>query len=906
MEKVNSKKIIEVNGKKYRISSLKKLEDNGIANISRLPFSIRVLVENLLRNLDGNSITEADVKEIANWKKKYDELKEIAYYPSRVILQDFTGVPCVVDLAAMRDAMVELGGDPMKINPLVPVDLIIDHSVQVDHYGTSDAVTKNMELEYKRNVERYTLLKWAQKSFKNMRVFPPGAGIIHQVNLEHISNAVMTEERDGELIAFPDTVIGTDSHTTMIDGLGVLGWGVGGIEAEAVMLGQPYYMTIPEVIGVRLSGMLSEDVTATDLVLAITEFLRKHKVVGKFVEFFGKGVKGMSLADRAMIANMAPEYGATTGFFPVDEETIAYLRLTGRVDAALLAEVYSKEQGLFYYGNEEPEYSEVLEFDISKVVPSVAGPSRPQDRIPLNELKKNMTVFIASGRAKSSSSSYNEAWHNEGGGCKSPAPNEAVVNINSQEIKLRDGAIAIAAITSCTSTSNPSVMIGAGLLAKKAVERGLAVSPHVKTSIAPGSRVVEEYLQKSGLLQCLEALGFYTVGFGCTTCIGNSGPLHPEIEKAVKEKGLILTSVLSGNRNFEARIHQNVKANYLASPALVVALALAGRADIDLTNEPIAMDKDNKPVYLRDIMPSKKEIDDVMNSLLTREMFTQKYASALEGDEHWQSLPAPSGSAFKWDNDSTYIKNPPFFTGFSLKPEAQDDIKDARALLLLEDSVTTDHISPAGSIAKDYPAGRYLSEHSVAQKDFNTYGSRRGNHEIMMRGTFANVRIKNKLVAKEGGYTLKLPEQSEQFVYDAAMRYIVEGVPLIVLAGNEYGTGSSRDWAAKGTHLFGVKAVIAVSYERIHRSNLVGMGVLPLTFRQGDSWQSLGLTGKEIFSISGIKDVTPGKVLNVKAIKEDGTIVNFEVTARLDTGVEVEYFRHGGIMPYVLRKLASK
>lgn len=889
MERFGSKGIIEVEGKRYTIFRLKKLEEEGIANISRLPFSIRVLAENLLRNMDGSTITEYDVKEIANWKVKYNEFKEIAYYPSRVILQDFTGVPCVVDLATMRDAMAELGGDPMKINPLVPVDLIIDHSVQVDHYGTSDSITKNMDMEYKRNTERYTLLKWAQKSFKNMRVFPPGSGIIHQVNLEHISQAVMTEEKDGEVTAFPDTVIGTDSHTTMINGLGVLGWGVGGIEAEAVMLGQPYYMTIPEVVGVKLSGALPEGTTATDLALTITEFLRRHKVVGKFVEFFGTGVKSMSLADRAMLANMSPEYGATTGFFPVDEETIAYLRLTGRGDAASLVEAYSKEQGLFYYGSEEPEYSEVLELDISEVVPSVAGPSRPQDRLPLNELKKSFEGFIALSRNDQSATNKKET----------------VINIDSHEIKLSDGAVAIAAITSCTSTSNPSVMIGAGLLAKKAVEKGLTVSPHVKTSLAPGSGVVEEYLQKSGLLSYLEDLGFYTVGFGCTTCIGNSGPLHPEIERAVKEKGLILTSVLSGNRNFEARIHQSVKANYLTSPALVVALAIAGRVDIDLTKEPLGMDKDNKAVYLKDIWPSRNEVNEAMNSLLTASMFTQKYASALDGDKHWQSLPAPSGSAFKWDNDSTYIKKPPFFIGFSSKPEIQGEIKDARVLLALGDSVTTDHISPAGSIPKDYPAGQYLSEHGVTPKDFNSYGSRRGNHEVMMRGTFANVRIKNKLSSKEGGYTLKLPEQEERFIFDAAMSYMEESVSLVVLAGNEYGTGSSRDWAAKGTHLFGVKAMIAGSYERIHRSNLVGMGVLPLTFRQGESWQSLRLTGKEIFSINGIADITPGKVLNVQAVKEDGSILNFEVIARLDTGIEVEYFKHGGIMPYVLRKLAK-
>ncbi|MBS1112005.1 MAG: acnA, partial [Nitrospirae bacterium] len=784
MNGFGSKGIIEVEGKSYTIFRLKKLEEEGIANISRLPFSIRVLVENLLRNMNGRTIAEEDVRETANWKGKYNELKEIAYYPSRVILQDFTGVPCIVDLASMRDAMAELGGDPMKINPLVPVDLIIDHSVQVDHYGTSDSITKNMDIEYKRNMERYTLLKWAQKSFKNMRVFPPGSGIIHQVNLEHISKAVMTDEKDGEVTAFPDTVIGTDSHTTMINGLGVLGWGVGGIEAEAVMLGQPYYMTIPEVVGVRLSGTLPEGTTATDLALTITEFLRKHRVVGKFVEFFGKGVKRMSLADRAMLANMAPEYGATTGFFPVDEETINYLKLTGRGDAASLVEAYSKEQGLFYYGGEEPEYTEVVEFDISKVVPSVAGPSRPQDRLPLNDLKKSFTGFIASSRSYDANSES--------------AEKEVVINIASHVIKLSDGALAIAAITSCTSTSNPSVMIGAGLLAKKAVEKGLTISPHVKTSLAPGSGVVEEYLQKSGLISYLENLGFYTVGFGCTTCIGNSGPLHPEIERAVKEKGLILTSVLSGNRNFEARIHQSVKANYLASPALVVALAIAGTVDIDLTKEPLGLGKDNNPVYLKDIWPANDEINEIMNSLLTASMFIRKYASALEGDKHWQSLSSPSGSAFNWDKDSTYIKKPPFFTGFSRAPEMQEDIKNARALLVLGDSVTTDHISPAGSIPEKYPAGQYLAQHGVSPKDFNTYGSRRGNHEVMMRGTFANVRIKNKLAGREGGYTLKLPEQEERFIFDAAMSYMGEGIPLVVMAGNEYGTGSSRDWAAKG------------------------------------------------------------------------------------------------------------
>lgn len=882
MDRLKAKATINVRGKTYTFYQIRRLEEDRLTDISRLPFSIRVLVENLLRNLDERTVTEEDVNKVANWKIKHDRPEEIAYYPSRVILHDFTGVPCIVDLALMRDTMVELGKDPKKINPLVPVDLVIDHSIQVDYYGTSDALKKNMELEYTRNSERYTLLKWAQNAFDNMRVFPPGAGIIHQVNLEYISKVVMAKEEKGETVLVPDTLIGTDSHTTMINALGVLGWGVGGIEAEAVMLGQPYYMTIPEVAGVRLVGKLAEGVTATDLVLTLTELLRRHKVVGKFVEFFGPGVKSMSIPDRATLANMAPEYGATIAFFPVDEETVNYLRFTNRCDVAEIVEAYAKEQGLFYYGHEEPEYSEILHFDISSVVPSLAGPSRPQDRISLRDMKQKFTEHVSSKQ-------------------------EIILNLDGEKISLSDGSVVIAAITSCTNTSNPFVMIGAGILAKNAVEKGLKIKPHVKTSFAPGSRVVQEYMLKSGLLPYLEELRFHTTGFGCTTCIGNSGPLHPQVEKAIIENNLVVSAVLSGNRNFEARIHPYVKTNYLASPILVVAYALAGRIDIDLTTEPLGEGKDGNPVYLKDILPSSLEIKDVMSFSLNSQMFSEAYRDILKGDEHWRSLPSPTGGAFQWEGKSTYIRKPPFLEGCRLEPGVPDNIEKARVLLLLGDSVTTDHISPAGSIPVDYPAGRYLVEHSVTQEDFNTYGARRGNHEVMMRGSFANVRIKNRFVApKEGGYTLKLPEQEEMFVYDAAMRYKRENVPLIILAGKEYGTGSSRDWAAKGTYLLGVRAVIAESFERIHRSNLVGMGVLPLTFKDGESWESLGIDGSEEFSIYGIKDITLRKELEVQAIKKDGRTLKFEVTAHLETEIEVEYFKNRGILAFVLKRLAME
>ena len=910
MNNADFTKSISANGQNYTIYSLEKLQEAGIGNIERLPFSIRILVENLLRNLDGKVVTEEHLNNIANWQKKYDTPVEIPHHPARVIMQDFTGVPGVVDLAAMRDAAKELGIDPKKVNPLVPVDLVIDHSVQIDFFGTEDAYKKNLELEYKRNKERYQLLKWAQNAFDTLRIFPPGSGIIHQVNLEYIAQVVMSNNG----VAFPDSLVGTDSHTTMINGLGVLGWGVGGIEAEAVMLGQPYYMKIPEVIGVKLTGELPEGATTTDLVLTITQKLREYGVVEKFVEYFGEGVKKLSLPDRATIANMAPEYGATMGFFPVDEETINFLKLTNRKEAAELAERYTKENMLFYHGNETPEYTDVIEIDMSKVEPSLAGPSRPQDRVTLKEMKKTFIDLLNCNYnreiddIKEITAFEDEAGKDlEVGECRIHKGKKiAKVEIDGEEVVIGDGSVVIASITSCTNTSNPSVLIGAGLLAKKAVEKGLNVKPYVKTSLAPGSRVVEGYLRKAGLLPYLEALRFHIVGFGCTTCIGNSGPLHPNIEKAIKDNDLIVSAVLSGNRNFEARIHPDVKANWLASPILVVAYAIAGRTDIDLTTEPLGKDPNGNPVYLKDIWPSQEEIKEIMNQVLTPEVFEEKYKDVLKGDEYWQSLDAPTGETFQWDPNSTYIRKPPYFDGFTIEVNPPKDIQNARVLELLGDSVTTDHISPAGKIPPEYPAGKYLLEHGVPVEEFNSYGARRGNHEVMVRGTFANVRIKNKLVApKEGGYTLKFPEKEEMFVYDAAVKYGQEGTPLIVLAGKEYGTGSSRDWAAKGTQLLGVKAVIVKSFERIHRSNLVGMGVLPLQFKEGEGWEELGLDGSETYEIFGIEDIAPGKELKVRATKENGEVVEFNVISRLDTVVDVEYFKNGGILPLVLRKIAT-
>jgi aconitate hydratase A / 2-methylisocitrate dehydratase len=876
-------KQIDIDGRVYDISDITLLEEKGIADIQRLPFSIKILLENLLRKLDGRTVKEKDVMNIARWQKQYDQPVEIPFHPARVLMQDFTGVPAVVDLAAMRDAVKDIGGDPMKINPLVPVDLIVDHSVQVDFYGTKDSLEKNVAKEYERNGERYALLKWAQKSFDNFRVVPPNSGICHQVNLEYIGQVVMTRNSNGVQSAYPDTLVGTDSHTTMIDGIGVVGWGVGGIEAEAVMLGQPYYMSIPQVVGVRLAGKLNKGVTATDLVLVITELLRKHNVVEKFVEYFGPGMKNLTVPDRATISNMTPEYGATIGFFPVDEKTIEYLKLTHRASRANLVETFTQKLGLFYTGDELPEYTQILEVDLSSITPCVAGPARPQDRIELPNLKEKF-AGLRSARAKVCS-----------------------VNLDGKTASIGDGSIAVAAITSCTNTSNPFVLIGAGLLAKNAVEKGLKVPAFVKTSLAPGSKVVIRYLNDAGLMPYFEELGFHLVAFGCTTCIGNSGPLHPEIEKSIAENDLTVASVLSGNRNFEARIHQSIKANFLASPMLVVALAIAGRIDIDLTTEPLGYDLNGAPVFLTDIWPGDDEIRKLVKLHVKNDFFQEEYGKIFDGDRFWNSLNVPESKTFHWDPKSTYIKKPPFFENFGPDLVKTSDVRDARALLLLGDSVTTDHISPAGAIPADYPAGKYLIGKKLSQDEFNSYGSRRGNHEVMMRGTFGNIRIKNKLVSpKEGSFTIKFPDKSEMFVYDAAMKYLSESRPLVVLGGREYGTGSSRDWAAKGTALLGVKAVIASSFERIHRSNLVGMGVLPLVLKNGQTADTLGLNGSETFSISGIEDMHPRKTLSVKAVKEDNREVHFDVIARLDTEVEVDYFLHGGILQYVLRKILAE
>ena len=904
---------INIQGNEYQIFDINILEKKGLADISKLPFSIKILVENLLRKLDGRLVREEDLFNIARWKKRYETPREIPYHPARVLMQDFTGVPAVVDLAAMRDAVNDLGGDPAKINPLVPVDLIVDHSVQVDYFGSKDALTKNVAREYERNAERYELLKWAQKSFDNFSVVPPNSGICHQVNLEYLGRVIITEKNDAGVIAYPDTLVGTDSHTTMINGIGVMGWGVGGIEAEAVMLGQPYYMSIPEVIGVKMVGELQEGVTATDLVLTVTEMLRKQGVVEKFVEYFGPGLKKLTVTDRATIANMTPEYGATLGFFPVDEKTIDYLVKTNRAQQAEIVEHCARALGLFYSGNETIEYTHVLEVDLAQVSPSVAGPARPQDRISLSDLKSSFDTILGCDYERDTDVAHISTYHNESGSrttrpeACTPKKKVCEIVVNGQPVRLCDGNIVIAAITSCTNTSNPSVLLGAGLVAKKAVAKGLRVPTFVKTSLAPGSRVVVDYLKDADLLKPLETLGFYLAGFGCTTCIGNSGPLPPEIDDAIAKNDLTVAAVLSGNRNFEARIHQSIKANFLASPMLVVAFALAGRIDIDLINEPVAVGANDEPVYLKDIWPSSKEIEDVVDKHVKQQFFKTEYDKIFDGDEFWQKLKATKSTTFRWNENSTYIKKPPYFDGFKLQLTESGNIKDARALLLMGDSVTTDHISPAGAIPQTYPAGKYLIEKKVAPKDFNSYGSRRGNHEVMMRGTFGNIRLKNRMVGqKEGSYTLKYPERSEMFIYEAAMKYQTESRPLVVLGGKEYGTGSSRDWAAKGTSLLGIKAVIAESYERIHRSNLVGMGALPLVFKEGESWQGLGLDGSEIFSISGIEDMKPRKVLQVKAVKEDGREINFEVTARLDTEVDVEYFKNNGILPYVLRKVMGE
>ncbi|RMG69178.1 MAG: aconitate hydratase AcnA [Calditrichaeota bacterium] len=907
---------LKIGNREYGIFSLPALEQQGLVDLNKLPFSIRVLLENALRNEDGRLVTGEDVEKVLRYNARQVAPVEFPYMPARVILQDFTGVPAVVDLAAMRDAMVAFKKDPAKINPIVRSDLVIDHSVQVDFFGRADAFRLNTQREFERNRERYTLLRWAQQSFDNFSVVPPGTGIVHQVNLEYLATVVTPMQTADGWLAFPDTLVGTDSHTTMINGLSVIGWGVGGIEAEAVMLGQPYYMMLPEVVGFRLTGQLPEGATATDLVLTVTQMLRQRGVVGKFVEFFGEGLGKLSIADKATIANMAPEYGATMGFFPIDDATLDYLRLTGRSEEQVqLVEAYAKEQGLFRTAETpDPDFSDVLKLDMGQVEPSLAGPRRPQDRVPMREMKKQFYVVLKDLFKKPIPEAVPaEHWEDQGGADPAVAAHTAsgdqiTVNMEGETFTLDHGSVVIAAITSCTNTSNPSVMVAAGLVAKKALERGLRTKPWVKTSLAPGSQVVPEYLKRAGLMEALEAQRFNLVGFGCTTCIGNSGPLPKEIDEAIKEKDLVAVSVLSGNRNFEGRIHPSVRANYLASPPLVVAYALAGRIDIDFQNEPIGVDENGTPVYLRDIWPSLEEVNQAVSQALDSEMFRQKYAHVYDGDDQWRALPAGKSEIYPWDPQSTYIKRPPFFEGMKAEPEPFRDIHDARVLVLLGDSVTTDHISPAGAIPINSPAGQYLIEHGVQPRDFNSYGSRRGNHEVMMRGTFGNIRLKNLLLdGVEGGYTIYLPTGEQMFIYDAAMRYQKDGTPLIVIAGKEYGTGSSRDWAAKGTALLGVKAVIAESFERIHRSNLIGMGVLPLQFLPGDNREKLGLTGREIYQIEGIaQGLEPGQEVHVRAIREDNVETTFNVKVRLDTPIEVEYYHNGGILHTVLRQLAAQ
>ena len=888
---------LDVDGKKLHYFSLPKLAASTGKDVSRLPYSLRILLENLLRNEDGKAVVAKDVEALLAWDPKADPDQEIAFHPARVVLQDFTGVPAVVDLAAMRDAIAELGGDPNRINPLFPSELVIDHSVQVDYFGTADALLKNTELDYGRNRERYALLRWAQKAFQNFKVVPPSTGIVHQVNVEYLARVVF----DADGLAYPDTLVGTDSHTTMANGLGILGWGVGGIEAEAAMLGQPINLLIPHVIGVRLHGTLPEGATATDLVLTITRMLRDRGVVGKFVEFFGSGLDTLPLADRATIGNMSPEFGSTCGIFPIDDETLRYLALTGRTSAQVkLVEAYAKAQGLFRgKSTPDPIYTDTLELDLGGVEPTVAGPRRPHDKVLLKDVKtgfgKVLGEMIAQSKAK------------KGGGAATPEDLGKKAKVDGADYSLGHGSVVIAAITSCTNTSNPYVMLGAGLLARNARQRGLSTKPWVKTSLAPGSKVVTEYLRSAGVLADLEALQYNVVGYGCTTCIGNSGPLPEPISKGIKEGDLVAVAVLSGNRNFEGRVHADVRANYLASPPLVVAYALAGRIDIDFSSEPIGKDESGQDVFLKDIWPSPREVADVVAKHVTSAAYRKEYADVFSGDERWRGLPVPEGSRFAWDDKSTYVRKPTFFEKLPKEPKPLADIAGARALAVLGDSITTDHISPAGSIAKESPAAHYLRENGVQAADFNQYGARRGNHEVMMRGTFANVRLRNALVpGVEGGVTRHLPSGQQMSIYDASMKYQAEGVPLVILAGKEYGSGSSRDWAGKGTFMLGIKAVIAESYERIHRSNLIGMGVLPLQFVDGQTRERLGLTGEETFSVSGVATgLAPGKRLSVKAVATDGTPKTFEARTRIDTVVELEYYRHGGILQYVLRQLLT-
>ncbi|WP_342048615.1 aconitate hydratase AcnA [Bacillus sp. OTU530] len=884
----------EVNGKTYQYYRLNALEDAGIGKISRLPYSIKVLLESVLRQVDGRVIKNEHVENLAKWGTADVKDIDVPFKPSRVILQDFTGVPAVVDLASLRKAMADLGGDPDKINPEITVDLVIDHSVQVDKAGTEDSLQFNMDLEFKRNEERYKFLSWAQKSFDNYRAVPPATGIVHQVNLEYLAPVVHVQEVDGALVAYPDSLVGTDSHTTMINGIGVLGWGVGGIEAEAGMLGQPSYFPVPEVIGVKLTGSLPSGVTATDVALKVTQVLRAKGVVGKFVEFFGPGLSSMPLADRATVANMAPEYGATCGFFPIDEASLNYLRLTGREEEQVrVVEEYCKANGLFFTaGSEDPIYTDLVEIDLSAIEPSLSGPKRPQDLILLSDMQAAFRKAVTAPVG------------NQGFGfTEAEFDKQLTATVESEEVTMKTGAIAIAAITSCTNTSNPYVLIGAGLVAKKAIEKGLSVPAYVKTSLAPGSKVVTEYLNKSGLTPYLDQLGFNTVGYGCTTCIGNSGPLDLELEKAIADSDLLVTSVLSGNRNFEGRIHPLVKANYLASPPLVVAYAIAGTVDIDLRNDVLGTDKDGNNVYFADIWPTAEEIEAVVGAVVTTEVFKKEYERVFDSNERWNEIQTSNEALYTWDTESTYIQNPPFFEGLSAEPGEVEPLTSLRVVCKFGDSVTTDHISPAGSIGKNTPAGRYLLEKGVQPVDFNSYGSRRGNHEVMMRGTFANIRIKNQIApGTEGGYTTYWPTGEVTSIYDAAMKYKEDGTGLLVIAGKDYGMGSSRDWAAKGPNLLGIKAAIAESFERIHRSNLVLMGVLPLQFKDGESAETLGLAGDEAFTIHVDKNVKPRDVVKVTATDAKGSVKEFEVVARFDSEVEIDYYRHGGILQMVLRE----
>ncbi len=902
---------LKVNGSEYQIYRLDAVASRE--QIDRLPYSLKILLENLLRHEDGVSVTREDVEALVNWQPQAEPSHEIAFTPARVILQDFTGVPAIVDLAAMREAMQALGGDPKRINPLSPAELVVDHSVQVDTYGSANSLRRNTEIEFDRNRERYQFLRWGQQAFDNFKVVPPNTGIVHQVNLEYLARVVFGQTKDGVLQAYPDTLVGTDSHTTMINGLGVLGWGVGGIEAEAAMLGQPITMLIPQVVGFKLTGSLPQGATATDLVLTVTQMLRERGVVGRFVEFFGDGLSHLPLADRATLGNMSPEFGSTCAIFPIDRETLHYLELTGRSEEQLeLAERYAREQGLWREdGDPDPQYTDVLELDLGEVEPSIAGPKRPQDRVPLRESRKRFQEHLETMREERARRHNDEArFESEGGATavgsvQSEPPGFAEVEMDEQRFELNDGDVVIAAITSCTNTSNPAVMIGAGLLARNAIERGLPVKPWVKTSLAPGSKVVTDYLKRTDLLDDLEQLGFYLVGYGCTTCIGNSGPLRPEISDAVHDHDLICCSVLSGNRNFEGRIHPDVRMNFLASPPLVVAYALAGTLDVDLNEEPLGTDGDGNPVYLSDIWPNPHEIQQMVTRHIDAGMFESNYGTVFGGDENWNSLAVPEGELYEWNDDSTYVKNPPFFENMGREPAPVSDITDARVLAKLGDSVTTDHISPAGAIAKSSPAGQWLMARGVEPHDFNSYGSRRGNHEVMMRGTFANIRLRNLLApGTEGGVTVHQPSGEQMWIYDAAMRYREENVPLVILAGKEYGSGSSRDWAAKGTKLLGVQAVIAESYERIHRSNLIGMGVLPLLYRDGDNAETLGLSGTERFAITGL-DGGDASEVKVVATPESGAPIEFTAAVGLLTPMERAYYRHGGILQYVLRQMAA-